>query len=72
MKSAEAVVARHRDVPHHGDAEQGLDVGVVWLGFERVPEEDQRVNGDRSRPPGTILTARAPGQLGPEPKATRP
>ncbi len=37
-------VAGHRDVPHHGDAQQRLDVRVVRLRLERVPEEDQDVD----------------------------
>ena len=37
-------VAGHRDVPDGGDPQQCLDVGVVRLRLERVPEEDQQVD----------------------------
>src|SRR5207253_7915253 len=37
-------VAGHRYVPHHGDAQQGLDVRIVRLRLQRVPEEDQTVD----------------------------
>jgi hypothetical protein len=32
------------DVPHDRDPQQRLDVRVVGLGLERVPEEDQEVD----------------------------
>src|SRR5664280_2383319 len=38
-------VARDRDVPHHRDAQQCLDVRVVRLRLERVPEKDHEVDG---------------------------
>lgn len=39
-----ALVAGHRDIPHGRDSQQGLDVRVVGLGFEGVPEEHQQVD----------------------------
>jgi hypothetical protein len=43
-KIGRRAVARDRNVPHHGDAQQGLDVRIVWLGLERIPEEDQTID----------------------------
>ena len=37
-------IHRAGDVPKDGEAKQGFDVGVVRLGSERVPEEDQGVD----------------------------
>lgn len=39
-----ALVAGHRNIPHGRDSQQGLDVRVVGLGFEGVPEEHQQVD----------------------------
>jgi hypothetical protein len=46
---------------HHRDTEQGLDVDVVRMRFERIPEEDDHVDpalGDR-RPDLLIPTQRS-------------
>src|SRR5207302_8974408 len=36
-------VAGGRDVADDRDTEQRLHVDVVWMGFERVPEEDDEI-----------------------------
>jgi len=37
-------VAGHRDIADHRDAEQRLDVRVMWMWLERIPEEHQQVD----------------------------
>jgi hypothetical protein len=37
-------IHRAGDVPEDGEAEQGFDVGIVRLGGERIPEEDQDID----------------------------
>jgi len=39
-----AFIAGHRNVPHRRHAQQGLDVRVMGLGLEGVPEEHQQVD----------------------------
>ena len=44
MKSADARFAGHRNIPHDGQTEQGLDVRIVRLRLQRIPEEDDEVD----------------------------
>jgi hypothetical protein len=37
-------IARDRHVVHNGDPKQRLHVDIVWLGLERIPEEDHKVD----------------------------
>jgi len=43
QKVGGGAVAGHGDVPEDREAEQGLDIGVVGLGGEGVPEEKEEV-----------------------------
>ena len=39
-----SLIRRYRDVVNDGDAEERFDVGIVGLGLEGVPEEDDEVD----------------------------
>src|SRR5207248_2068239 len=51
-------VAGDRDVAHHRDPEQGLDVRIVRVRLQRVPEEHQQVD-PALRDPGADLLVTA-------------
>src|SRR3990172_1984972 len=37
-------IAGNRNIPYHGHAQEGLDVGIMRQGFERIPEKDQKID----------------------------
>ena len=42
-------IAGQRDVPEHRDPQESPDIGVVRVGLERIPEEDQQVETGDTR-----------------------
>src|SRR6202035_2447843 len=59
-------VAGHRDVADDRDPQQGLDVGVMRLWLQRIPEEDQQVDLALGDPGADLLvtTVRAAAEAG--------
>jgi hypothetical protein len=37
-------VASNGNIPDNGNAQEGFDIGVMWLGLKWVPEEQQNIN----------------------------
>ena len=44
MKSAGCPVAGNRDIADNGDPEQGLDVRVMRMRLQRIPQEHQQID----------------------------
>ena len=50
-------IAGQRNVPEHRDPQESPDIGVVRVGLERVPEEDQQVERLLGDPGADLLVA---------------
>src|SRR5688572_17009091 len=50
-------ITRNRDVVDNGNAQQRLDIDVVWMGLQRIPEEDDEIDSPLDDARANLLVA---------------